>query len=248
MNSEHIETMTVKRYLLGTLPDTEASAIEERYFTNPLFFSQLRGAEIDLISTYLDGKLSPEEHARFEDRYLSAPALQAMVERVRAQRAGTVPAAPGRRRLAVASAIAVIVIAVLLLRQERHPPQSAALHPPAAGITLFLEPGVTMGPASQSKLLKVPGSVAPVSLVLELPGETSSADYVARLRNVDADRTQPALWTSTPTRSVPRQGGQQITVTLDSSIFAPGDYILELETQGGTVRETYMFKTIASSQ
>src|SRR6516162_3994378 len=122
---------TMRRYLLGMLPDTEASAIEERYVTNPLFFSQLRAAEIDLISEYLDGKLSPEEHAQFEDRYLSAPALQAMVERVRAQRVVAVPAARGRRRLALASSIAVIVIAVLLLRQGRHPLQQAALHPPA---------------------------------------------------------------------------------------------------------------------
>jgi hypothetical protein len=241
---------TVKQYLLGTLSDTEASAIEERYFTNPLFFNQLRGAEIDLIGAYLDNKLSPEEHAQFEDRYLAAPALRAMVERVRAQRATAVPFPVRQRRLrlALASSIAVIVIAVLLLHLGQHPPQQASLHPPADAITLFLEPGVTMGQASQSKLLKIPRLAAPVSLIAELPGETSSADYIAQLRNVDADRTQPALWTSAPTRSVPRPGGHQVTITLDSSVFSPGDYILELVTHDGKVRETYVFRAITSSQ
>jgi hypothetical protein len=248
VNSEHIEMQTVKQYLLGTLSDTEASAIEERYVTNPLFFSKVRAAEIDLISVYLDGKLSPEEYAQFEDRYLTTPALRAMVERVRAQRAMAVPAATRRRRLALASSVAVIVVAILLFRTGQHPRQQAVLHPPSTAVRLVLEPGVTMGPASQSKLLKIPSPAVPISLIAELPGERSSADYIASLRNVDAERTQLALWTSTPTRSVPLQGGQEVTVTLDSSIFTPGDYILELKTQEGKMRETYVFRAIASSR
>lgn len=251
MNLEHIQTETVKRYLLGTLSEPEASAIEERYFTNPLFFSQLRTAEIELIGAYLDKKLSPEEHLQFEDRYLAVPALLEMVDRVRSQRATSASVRPRRLRLVLASSIAVLVIAVVviaaLLLRKGQQPQQAALHPPVNGINLFLEPGVTMGSASQAKLLKIPRSVVPVSLIAELPGETASADYVARLKKVEAD-SQPVLWSSNLIRSSPRHGGQQVTIALDSSIFSPGDYILELETQGGKLRETYVFRTIASSR
>lgn len=250
MNSEHIQTETVRQYLLGTLPDPEASAVEELCFTNPQFSNQLRAVEIDLISAYLTGKLSSGEHDQFESRYLAVPALKEMVERVRVQHAIASPASARRRRLrlALASSIAVLLIAVLFLRKIQHQQQLAAIHPPDAAITLFLEPGVTMGTGSQAKLLRIPQSVAPVSLIAELPGLTSSVDYIARLRNVDTDRTKPARWTSAPIRSVPRQGGQQVTVILDSSFFSPGDYILELETQDGKVRESYVLRAIASSQ
>jgi anti-sigma factor RsiW len=237
---------TVKEYLLGTLSDTEASAIEEHYVTNPLFFNQVRAAEIDLIIAYLDGKLSPEEHEQFENRYLTLPALREMVERIRMQRAETVPAAVQRRRLILASSTAVILIFAFFLRMGHRPQQQAGLHPPPAAVRLVLEPGVTMGPSSQSKLLKLPSPAAPIAMVAELPGQTSSADYIATLRNVDAERTQPALWTSNLTRSMPGQGGQEVTVTLDSSIFTPGDYILELKTQTGKTRETYLFRATAS--
>lgn len=246
MNSAHIQTETVKRYLLGTLPEVEASAIEERYFTDPLFFNQLRTAEIELIGAYLDKKLPPEEHAQFEGRYLGVPALLEMVNRVRTQRTMSSSVRLRRLRLVLASSIAMLVITGLLLRKWQQP-QQAELHPPVNGINLFLEPGVTMGPASEAKLLKIPRSVVHVSLIAELPGEMVSADYVARLKKIE-DNRQPVLWSSNPTRSAPRQGGQQVTIALDSSIFSPGDYVLELETQDGKVRETYVFRAIASSQ
>ncbi len=246
MNSEHIQTKTVKQYLLGTLLEPKASAIEERYFTDPLFFRQLRTAEIELIGDYLDGKLSPEEHTQFEGRYMAVPALREMVDRVSAQRVVSISVGPRWLRLVLASSIAMLVIAAFLLRKGSQPPQQA-FHAPVSGISLFLEPGVTMGAASQAKLLKIPQSVAPISLIVELPGETAPADYIARLKKVEADR-QPVLWSSNLTRSAPRVGGSQVTFTLDSSIVSPGDYILELATQGGKVRETYVFRAIPSSR
>lgn len=250
MNSEHIQTDTVKQYLLGTLPDHEAAAVEESYFANPLLFRQIREAEIELICAYLDGTLKPEAKTQFENQVQKVAALRELVDKVRVRRAASAvaPARPGRLLPALATAFVVVpaVAALVYFHVRQQPQQKAAVQPETAGIHLFLEPGVTMGAESQTKLLKIPRLVQPIFLTAELPGQKSSADYIAHLKRIDGDRSQSVVWSSAPTRSEPRKGGQQITITPDSSLFSPGDYILEMEMQGGPVRETYVFRAIAS--
>ena len=248
MNSVHIETKTVREYLLGALTDDVAMAVEELYFTNRLFFSEVRSAELALISDYLDGTLAITEREQFEKRYLRVPTLRKLVEDVR-QRRLTSASSVRRRLLRAAFAVAMVCLAVIacviILRQpSRHLRGSLETKPTET--QLFLSPGVTKGPTSQPKQLILPIAAQPTKIIAELPGQRSAADYVAQVSSVDNDGALKAIWTSSPLRSIPGARGQQAIVVLPSSAFSSGDYILELKTLGGSVREKYLFSVIPS--
>lgn len=247
MNSEHIQADVVKSYLLGTLPDDQASAIEERYFTEPAFFNEIRSMEIELICDFLDEELTEQEQEQFKRRYLQIPKLRQLVDKVREQRA-TVP--PPRSMTWIASVAAAVVcisiIGFVVLRKGVTPPvQKVPIEARVQDITFFLEPGVTMGASSEAKRLVLPSQAQPVSLVAELPGQTVSADYVARVFSIGRDGGRNTVFTSRPIRSLPRTGGQQITVKLSSADLPPGDYIMELQPAGGKVSEAYVFRVTA---
>src|SRR5215471_18352040 len=86
----------MRKYLLGTLPDDEAMAIEELYFTNRSLFNDIRSVEVRLIRDYLDGTLEPSERTQFETRYLQVPELRRLVDEVRQRH--SVPADSARWR------------------------------------------------------------------------------------------------------------------------------------------------------
>jgi anti-sigma factor RsiW len=248
VNSEHIQADAVKSYLLGTLPDDQASVIEERYFTDPAFFNEIRSMEIDLICEFLDKELTEEEQEQFEHRYLQVPKLKKLVDEVR-ERRGAVP--PLRSMTWIASVAAAVVcisvIGFVVLRKGLVPPvQKASVETRLQGVTLFLEPGVTMGAASETRKLVLRSQVQPVSLIAELPGQIVSADYVARVFSIGRDGGRNIVFSSGQIRSVPRTGGQQVTVKLSSTDLPPGDYIMELQPAGGKVSETYVFRVTAA--
>lgn len=249
MNSKHIQADTVKSYLLGTLPDDQASAVEERYFTDPAFFNEIRNMEIDLICEFLDDELTDEEQEQFKRRYLQVPRLKKLVDEVRKQR-GAVP--PPRSMTWIASAAAaacILVIGFVVLQKKLEPPvQKASVETSRQDVTLFLEPGVTMGAGSETKKLVLPTQIQPVSLIAELPGQIVSADYIARLFSIGRDGGRNNVFTSGQIRSVPRIGGQQVTVKLSSIDLPPGDYIMELQSAGGKVSETYVFRVTATGK
>ena len=250
MNSEHIQADVVKSYLLGTLPDEQASAVEERYFTNPAVFNEIRRVEIDLISQFLDEELTEEEQEQFERRYLQVPRLKKLVDEVRERRGVTL-----QSRLtpwifsAAAVLVCIAIIGFLVLRKGlTSPVQKEALENPPQGISLFLEPGVTMGSGSETKKFVYPSEVQPVSLIAELPGKNISAEYVARVFSVGRDGGRNNVFTSGQIRSVPRTGGQQVTVKLSSVDLPPGDYVMDLQPARGKVSETYVFRVTAANQ
>ena len=244
MNSEHIQADVVKSYLLGTLPDDQASAVEERYFTNPEFFDEIRRMEIDLISQFLDEELTEEEQEQFERRYLQVPKLKKLVDEVRERRGVILQFRLMPWMVSVAAAlICIAIIGFVVLRKGlTSSAQKEALEKPPQGISLSLEPGVTMGAGSETKKLVLPSEVQPVFLIAELPGKNISADYVARVFSVGRDGARNNVFTSGQIRSVPRTGGQQVTVKLSSVDLSPGDYIMDLQPAGGKVSETYVFR------
>lgn len=250
MNSEHIQADVVKSYLLGTLPDDQASAVEERYFTNPAFFEEIRRMEIGLISQFLDEELTKEEQEQFERRYLQVPKLKKLVDEVRARRGAILQPRLMPWMVSVAAALVCLaVIGFVVLRKGLAPPvQKEAVETPPQGISLFLEPGVTKGTGAETKKLVVPSEMQPVSLITELPGKSISADYVARVFIVGRDGGRNSVFTSGQIRSVPRTGGQQVTVKLSSADLPPGDYIMDLQPAGGKVSETYVFRVTAADQ
>ncbi len=65
---------TIRRYLLGELSETEQSALEEKYFTDPPALDQILKAESELVDSYVRGQLDSDVHKRFEQSYLAHPA------------------------------------------------------------------------------------------------------------------------------------------------------------------------------
>jgi anti-sigma factor RsiW len=64
---------TIRRYLLGELPEAERAALEEQYFSDRELFEQVARAESELVDGYTRGRLDPAERARFEGYYLAHP-------------------------------------------------------------------------------------------------------------------------------------------------------------------------------
>jgi anti-sigma factor RsiW len=251
VNSEHIQADVVKSYLLGTLPDEEASAVEERYFTDPAFFNEIRSMEIDLICEFLDEELTEEEREHFKRRYLHIPRLKKLVDDVRGRREENIPRPRPIALIAsvAATLVCISVIGFVAIRKGLSPPvQKASVGAPSQGVTLFLEPGVTMGASSETKKLVLRSQAQPVSLVAELPGQTVSADYVARVFSIERNGGRNNIFNSGQIRSVPRTGGQQVTVKLSSTDLPAGDYIMELQPAGGKVSETYVFRVAAADE
>jgi hypothetical protein len=61
------------RYLLGDLPETEQTAVEQEYFADPEKFEEVWAAENDLVDRYARGRLSRGERELFERNYLRSP-------------------------------------------------------------------------------------------------------------------------------------------------------------------------------
>jgi hypothetical protein len=61
------------RYLLGDLPETEQTAVEQEYFVDPEKFEDVWAAENDLVDRYVRGRLSRRERNLFERNYLQSP-------------------------------------------------------------------------------------------------------------------------------------------------------------------------------
>lgn len=251
MNSEHIQADAVKSYLLGTLPDDQASVIEERYFRDAAFFNEIRSREIDLICEFLDEELTEDEREQFKRRYMQIPGLKRLVDEVRGRREENIPRPRPMALIAsvIAALVCISVIGFVVLRRGLAPPvQKASVEAPLQGVTLFLEPGVTKGAGSETKKLVLPSEAQPAFLIAELPGQTVSTDYVARIFRIGSDGGRNNVFSSGQIRSVPRTGGQQVTVKLSSSDFHPGDYIMELQSAGGKVSETYLFRVTAEDE
>src|SRR5258708_8364808 len=60
-------------YLLGDLSESEQTALEEEYFTDPPAFDKMVNAENELVDSYARGRLTPRLRKRFEQYYLAHP-------------------------------------------------------------------------------------------------------------------------------------------------------------------------------
>jgi hypothetical protein len=71
---------TLRKYLLGLLPETETERLDELSVTEEEFAQNLRIAEHDLIDAYVNGELTGQDLVAFPKQFLSSPLR---VERVR---------------------------------------------------------------------------------------------------------------------------------------------------------------------
>ncbi len=68
------------RYLLEELSEGEQDRVEERYFVDDDFYTQLLVAEDELIDSYVQRELARDDQERFEQVYLNDPRLLKKVE------------------------------------------------------------------------------------------------------------------------------------------------------------------------
>jgi hypothetical protein len=102
MSYEISEIATIRKYILGDLPESEAERIEIRYFADGQTVDEVWAAFGDLAEEQLSGALPESEARRFEQRLRTSPALRAMFENEMALRdfatritAGVSPQAKG---------------------------------------------------------------------------------------------------------------------------------------------------------
>ncbi len=67
------QTHTMRRYLLGVLPESDQLALEQEFFADPDRLAQMQEVEHDLLDEYARGELAGEERQQFERHYLTTP-------------------------------------------------------------------------------------------------------------------------------------------------------------------------------
>jgi hypothetical protein len=254
MQTKHKISEPVRAYLLGTIDDAEAVKLETRYFTDPSVLHWVQAVESTLIEDYFENRLSSKDKRLFESRYLEVPALRNRVEEVRRQhqlaKSGSVRAKWLNLRW-VAAGILLCLIGLGAWFQwstRRAQPALVARAPllaPLAVVSLRLSPGVSKGSTEELVELAVPAR-SRVSLTLELPGRRTIDSYLVRILTIVANGKFSSVWTSEAVRSVLQDGGSNVTVELDASIFRPADYVVQTIAVTGEILETYEFRVNAN--
>jgi hypothetical protein len=84
MSDETVENSTIRKYLLGDLPELEAERIERWYFAGGQAVDDVWATFGELAEERLSGALSEDEAQKFERRLRSSPALLEMFENEKA--------------------------------------------------------------------------------------------------------------------------------------------------------------------
>jgi hypothetical protein len=176
---------SIRRYLLGLLPEADAEALEADYLGDPDMFSRVRGVEDDLLDDYAAGRLTRDETGQFESRYLPSPYQRRRVTAARALRLaageGRAPVAGAPRRipwrgpLALAAGLFVAVAVAIALRPGRpaavatapvRPPTPAAAPPsgPPATPSPEATPVASTAPTVTPAAIRVVVALSPVLL------------------------------------------------------------------------------------
>ncbi len=67
------QTIRMRSYLLGLLPESEQIALEQAFFADGEMLEHMQEVEFDLVDSYVRGKLSNDERGQFERHYLVSP-------------------------------------------------------------------------------------------------------------------------------------------------------------------------------
>ena len=248
MPMDHISNESMRSYLLGQLPDDQAAALEEEYFSDRDFFLKIQAAETALIAEYLDGRLPTPAKHYFESRYLQIPLLRRKVEEVRRQRS-VIPATRTSVwtswRLAFA-AVPLILLGLGIWAYRSHLATelvaSKQPHPTQSVIAIRIS-GSVKGLDSKPTQFDPPISGSSIKLVLELPGQSSPAQYQVRISNVNFDGRWMPVWNSPePLVSLGDGDGQALTIKLEGALLQPGDYVVAVTNSDGRIRETYVYR------
>jgi putative zinc finger protein len=240
----HKSTEPVKAYLLGDADPVSAEALEKRYFTDPRFLRWVGEVEGDLISDYLDGQLSATERERFEARYLASADLRQRIEEVRNGGARNQRAAARLRWVVASSMLAIGLAGIVIWQAYRNWVPAAPLEGLTPALEVTLIPGLIKSGSTRQVEFTTPGK-GRLQLSFELPAATGPVDCVVRLTKVGDAGERVTVWTSPILHSQAVAGRQAVTAEVDSSVIRPADYIAEVNSPVGTLRETYSFRVNA---
>jgi hypothetical protein len=249
MNDRQSADDSLVRYLLGeALPDDEQAEIEERYFTDELYFDRVLAIEDDLIDSHIRGSLSDIERDRFEKHFLASDRRREKWEaqwaiasffRCRSKPAGLVNGSirfwgslAFGARLLLGISVVVVAVGISILgsryveiRNESNALQSrlVALREQSAtrvAIAMFvLEPErLRSGPGAELRIAK---DTRWVVLKVELPQFAAAHSiFAARLNTADGQ----AIWEQS---HLPRVAST-VEINLPASALERGDFVLSL--------------------
>ena len=80
MEEQYYNSTMLNRYLLGQLSQAEQELFEESFFSDNDLFIEVLDAKDQLISDYLNGRLSPDNRGRFERHFLTLPECRRELE------------------------------------------------------------------------------------------------------------------------------------------------------------------------
>ena len=92
LQNEHHNS--IRRYLLGELPEQELEQFEQLLMSDDDMYQELMFAEDDLIDDYISNMLSEEDRAKFKRRFLVVPELRQNVSFTSALRKHALKTAP----------------------------------------------------------------------------------------------------------------------------------------------------------
>jgi hypothetical protein len=134
---------------------------------------------------------------------------------------------------------------LVYLRHANEVPLRASMERPAmsAASTVYLKPGQTKGDSDGTPTVHVLSANTPIRVVLDLPGESSPVNRLARISAVAPNGGRKIVWSTNDTvRSLPDRGGRKLTIEVNSSVLRTDDYIGEILTPDGRVWESYVLR------
>lgn len=262
---------SMRRFLLGRLPDAQMDAVGERLVADETFGDDMAEAEDALIEAYLSGGLSPADRADFERHYLATAVHRTRVEtrRALAARAASVATPPPSPAMPVprasfgvtrwAALAASVMLAVGLFWMRPDGPPAADQAPPAAPPA---DPA-----ASPSAPPPAPGAAAmpTVTLTLTAPATTRGAGAMPTVtvpRGTALVQVRlvgdlpPAVELTAEITAIdrdevkrwpvddapPSSDGASRSVTVPPYAVPPGDYVLALWAGDADLVQRYAFR------
>ncbi len=254
MNDRQSADDRLIRYLLGDdLTDGEQAAIEERYFSDDVYFDHVLAVEDDLIDSHVRGRLGGDAGSRFEKHFLASKRRREKWEaqraiasffRSRSEPVGFISAcarflrslSPGARMWAgvstalIATGVVFLSLSYLDLRRHTTDLESRAaelrqnLAQLPAMATFVLRPQTLRSGAGER--LQIPAETKWVVFKAEIPPFASGYSIFTGALSTPEGRQ---IWSQTGLSRTE----SSIEIDLPGSVLKPGDYVLVLNAADG---------------
>jgi hypothetical protein len=247
-----IDEQVRRRYLLGTLPDAEAEALERELLADDVAYEELLALEDELFHDYARGGLPESERMLFEEHRLASPdarqrlarsgAIQRALNRPSISRSGAAPSA-SRSRYWLASLAAALLLAAgawWLWQGGASGPREIVQAPPTPSTApspvaspsapvlvaaLEISPGLTRAGAGSPRVT-LPARATALRLQLRLPAGSRYTSYRAVLLSAEGQE----VWTGAGLLP----SGSTLSFEIPAGRVPEGDYELRLASETGS--------------